>query len=66
MFVGVSLCMFTASNALLMSKATPTVRCGGHRLLNVLRLVVASLFRIFISTCTMINFKLIVSKNENK
>ena len=32
--------------------------------LNVLRLVAASLFTIFISTCTMINFKLIVSKNE--
>ena len=31
---------------------------------NVLRLVAASLFTIFISTCTMINFKLIVSKNE--
>ena len=29
---------------------------------NVLRLVTASLFTIFISTCTMINFKLIVSK----
>ena len=33
---------------------------------NVLRIVAASLFTIFISTCTMINFKLIVSKNENK
>ena len=29
---------------------------------NVFRLVAASLFTIFISTCTMINFKLIVSK----
>ena len=33
---------------------------------NVLRLVAASLFTIFISTCTMINFKLVVSKNEIK
>ena len=32
----------------------------------VLRLVAVSLFTIFISTCTLINFKLIVSKNENK
>ena len=33
---------------------------------NALRLVAASLFTTFISTCTMINFKLIVSKTENK
>ena len=41
-------------------------RYGDHACNNVLRLVAASLFTIFISTCTMINFKLIVSKNENK
>ena len=39
-------------------------RYGDHN--NVLRLVAASLFTIFISTCTIINFKLIVSKNEIK
>ena len=33
---------------------------------NVLRLVAASLFTIFISTCTVINFKLIVSKINKK
>ena len=33
MCVKVSLCMFTVSNALLMSKATATVRCEGFGLL---------------------------------
>ena len=33
MFVSVSLCMFTVSNALLMSKVTAAVRCGGLGLL---------------------------------
>ena len=33
---------------------------------NLLHLIAASLFIIFISTCTIINFKLIVSKNKNK
>ena len=37
MFGSVSLCMFTVSNALLMSKVTATVRCGG---LGLLKLVV--------------------------
>ena len=33
MFVSVNLCMFTVSNALLMSQVTATVRCGGLGLL---------------------------------
>ena len=33
---------------------------------NVFRLVAASLFKIFTSTCSMSNFKLTVSKNKNK
>ena len=33
MFVSVSLCMFTVLNALLVSKITATVRCGGLGLL---------------------------------
>ena len=33
MFASVSLCMFTVSNALLMSKATAVVRCKGLGLL---------------------------------
>ena len=39
------------------------LRCACN---NVLRLAAASLFTIFVSTCTVINFKLIASKNEKK
>ena len=35
MFVSVSLCMFTVLNAMLMSKGTATVCCGGIRLLKL-------------------------------
>ena len=44
-------------------KGTPTVSSACD---NVFRLVAASLFTICISTCAMSNFKLIVSKNQNK
>ena len=36
----------------------------GTATMHVFHLFAASLFAIFISTCTMSNFKLIVSKNE--
>ena len=53
-------------NHIALFKGTATMHNVSCACNNVLCLVAASLFTIFISTCTLINFKLIVSKNENK
>ena len=61
MFVSVSLCMFTVSNTLLMSKVTTTVRCGG---LGLLKPPVIWWQMLYKAVCVECLFKSMLMRND--